>query len=255
MKKNNNKPLIIANWKMHKNTSSSNDLVSELLSYKMSYDNIVLCPPFTLLGLVKDKLKETNIMLGGQDCSSMNSEEGAFTGDVSAAMLKDIGCKYVIIGHSERRKYYLEENTIIKEKISHAHKEGLLVILCVGESLEAREKGNYKQLVGKELEACLPSSANPDNIVIAYEPIWAIGTGKTANIEQIEEMHKFLAEKIKDLFINSTQIFEQIPKIIYGGSVNGENAAGILSISHVSGLLVGGASLDAKKFYKIIQNI
>ena len=254
MDKSNYKSLIIANWKMNQNISSANALIDELLSYDISANNVVICPPFTLLYLLSEKLKKASIELGAQDCSHLSLESGAFTGDISSTMLADVGCKYVIIGHSERRKYHLEDNDRIKQKISYAHKSGLTAVLCVGESLSSRERGIYQQDIIKNLEECLPSSANPDNTVIAYEPIWAIGTGKTASIEQIKEMHEFLFVKIKDLFLKSSQTFEQNIKIIYGGSVNEENSALILSTPYVSGLLVGGASLDSKKFYQIVQN-
>lgn len=254
MKEDNDNPLIVANWKMNQRIASAEEFLKELLSYNISNNNIVICPPFTLLEMLSKKLKKTAIKLGAQDCSSLSSEDGAFTGDISSGMLVDGGCHYVIVGHSERRKYHLESNASIKQKIYNAHKVGLKAILCVGESLDSRERGDYKQSVSKDLEECLPESANLNNTIIAYEPIWAIGTGKTASIEQIKEMHEFLTLRSKELFIKSSQTFEQNVKIIYGGSVNEENSASILSISFVAGLLIGGASLSSKKLYKIIQN-
>lgn len=255
MKEDNNNPLIVANWKMNKNISSAEEFLRELLSYNVSYNEIVICPPFTLLGVLSEKLSETSIKLGAQDCSGFSCENGAFTGDISSSMLVDSGCDYVIIGHSERRKYHLETNEVIKNKIHNAHKMGLKAILCVGESLASREAGNYKLDVGEILEECLSESATLENTIIAYEPLWAIGTGKTASLEQIREMHEFLSLKSKEIFIKSSQTFEQNIKIIYGGSVNEENSASILSIPCVSGLLIGGASLSSEKLYKIIQNI
>lgn len=244
------KPLIVANWKMNLAIFA----LDELLSYGAFNNNVVICPPFTSLEALSKKLGATSIKLGAQDCSNLAAKSGAFTGDISSGMLADIGCKYVIIGHSERRKYHLESNATIKQKISNAHAAGLIVILCVGESLTSREDGSYKEAISKDLAECLPASVSPDNTIIAYEPVWAIGTGKTANSKQIQDMHEFLTTKVKDLFQKSSQTFEQNVKIIYGGSVNEENSALILSIPHVSGLLIGGASLDSKKFYKIIQN-
>lgn len=255
MKKNNNTPLIVANWKMNQTISSANILLDELLSYGIYHDSVVICPPFTLLGLVEKKLKSTPVNIGAQDCSSLSDSDGAFTGDISSRMLADIGCKYVIIGHSERRKHHLESNAEIHKKVSNAHKSGLIAILCIGEDLNERETGDYKNFIWKNLEECLPNSANSSNTIIAYEPLWAIGTGKTASLEQIGEMHEFLINKIIDLFSKSSQTFEQNTKIIYGGSVNEENAASILMLPNVSGLLVGGASLDSRKFYQIIQSI
>jgi triosephosphate isomerase len=253
--KNNNKPLIVANWKMNKISSSAEEFLRDFLSHGISYNQLVICPPFTLLGILSKKLRASLIQLGAQDCSSFSSEGGAFTGDVSSSMLIDSGCSYVIVGHSERRKQHLETNQIIKQKIYNAHKVGLKAILCVGESLELSESGDYKQDIGETLEECLPDSITTQNTIIAYEPIWAIGTGKTASVEQIKEMHEFLSLKSKEIFIKSSQTFEQNVKIIYGGSVNEENSASILSIPCVSGLLIGGASLSSEKLYKIIQNI
>ena len=222
--------MLVANWKMHKTIAMAKDFAEELFEYR---DKFILCPAFTLLNAV------SRMKLGGQDCSSYAESEGAFTGDISAAMLKDAGCEYVIIGHSERRKHHQESNHTIKNKIINAHKAGLIVILCIGESLTQREEGRYLEILAQQLKEALPDSSNQDNMVIAYEPIWAIGTGKTASIEQIEEVHQFLA---KNRF-----------KILYGGSVNIDNAKSILSINNVSGLLIGGASLDPKKFIELIK--
>lgn len=255
MTETNNEPLIVANWKMNQSRSSAGEFLRDLLSYDISYRELVICPPFTLLEILSAGLKDTLIQVGAQDCSSFSSENGAFTGDVSSSMLVDNGCSYVIIGHSERRKYHFETNEVIKQKIYNAHKVGLKAILCLGETLELRESREYTKYIGKTLEECLPESATTSNTIIAYEPVWAIGTGKTATIEQIREVHEFLILKSKEIFINSSQTFEQNVKIIYGGSVNEENSASILSISSVSGLLIGGASLSSKKLYEIIQNI
>lgn len=255
MEKINNQPIIVANWKMYKTILQANEWLDSFLEFKIHNNNIIIAPPFTLLSSIHNKLINTNISLAAQDCSSFNANEGAFTGDISANMLADIGCKYVIIGHSERRKYHKEQNHIIKEKISQAHQAQLITILCIGENIEIREQGHFKQYVWNELEACIPSSANCNNTIIAYEPTWAIGTGKTANIVQIEEMHEFLNTKILNFFKTTSQVFEQNPKIIYGGSVNEENAKEILSTKYVDGLLVGGASLNAAKFYQISKSI
>jgi triosephosphate isomerase len=208
------------------------------------FANAVICPPTTLLSLLSDAGLSTK--LGGQNCCALSSKEGAFTGEVSAEMLKDLGCEYVIIGHSERRRYQLESEDELKKKIVNAHQEGLKAIICIGETLLQRESGEYKQILEDMLINILPESVNSDNIIIAYEPVWAIGTGKNASFEQIEEVHNFLSEKLLSRFAFDA-------KIIYGGSVNLENAQAILNIKKVSGLLIGGASLDADKFYKIIK--
>jgi triosephosphate isomerase (TIM) len=236
--------LIVANWKMNKTITTTHEFISKFtqLSENKVYNNAIVCPPSTLLYAFKD----SSIITGAQDCSSLSHSTGAFTGDISTNMLQEFGCKYVIIGHSEKRKYHQESDQIIQEKISNAHKSNLIAILCIGETLSQREDGSYKQELLRQLEKGLPDSANNINTVIAYEPVWAIGTGKTANIEQIKEVHKFLSEK-------SLSRFAQMPKIIYGGSVNLENAETILNTDYVSGLLIGGASLEAQTFYNIIK--
>jgi len=247
MLNNHNKKLIIANWKMHKLISTAEKFVTNFSKHEISnVCDIVLCPPATLLQLVNEKFLNSSIKVGAQDCSAFSAIEGAFTGDISAEMLSDIGCEYVIIGHSERRKYHQESNALIKNKIINAHQANLTAIICVGETLQQREEGSYKQVISSALADSLPSTSNITNIVIAYEPVWAIGTGRTATIEQIEEMHQFLSKETLSRFAFS-------PKIIYGGSVNLENAQAILDISNVSGLLVGGASLDPEIFHKIIK--
>lgn len=247
MQKNNYSNIIVANWKMNLDKAAANILLDNLFSNDLSNKNVVICPPFTLLDFVRNKIKDSSVLLGAQDCSSLASSNGAFTGDISAQMLCDLSCKYVICGHSERRKFYQESDEIIKNKIINAHKAGLVTILCVGESLSDRENGKYKDVICNSVKSILTSSVTEQNTIIAYEPIWAIGTGKTATEDQIEEIHQFLSDVI-------TETFELNLKILYGGSVNEENSASILKIPHVSGLLIGGASLDSKKFYQIIKN-
>lgn len=247
--------LIVANWKMHQSIESGRKFLKQFLSYNLeSESDIVICPPFTLITSVQEQIVKTSIALGAQDCSALSPDIGAFTGDISAQMLKDLGCGYVIIGHSERRKYYNETNYTIRQKMIYAHKLGLKTILCLGESLHDRENGSFKEVLAQILAECVPTCATFDNTVIAYEPIWAIGTGKTASIEQIEDIHQFLLNVSRNLLKNTTQTFEQNVKIIYGGSVNEKNAKSILSAKNVSGLLVGGASLDPEKFYQIIRS-
>ncbi|MEK6733517.1 MAG: triose-phosphate isomerase [Pseudomonadota bacterium] len=237
----NNSKLIVANWKMYKNLESSKDFF--LKFPKESYDNLIICPPFTLLDPLS---RQGGFKLGAQDCSAFSSSEGSFTGDISAQMLKNLTCEYVIIGHSERRNYHNEKNEIIKQKVANAHLQSLTCILCIGESLELRETGEYKDALLEDLYEVISPSCIESNLIIAYEPIWAIGNGKTASIEQIEEMHEFLYKNLLSRFAISY-------KILYGGSVNIENAKSILDISRVDGLLVGGASLDPENFYKIIK--
>jgi triosephosphate isomerase len=247
MPESNNKNLIVANWKMHKSVQSADQYMQSFLQLQ-NIDNIatnsdvVFCPPFTLIKTIK----EYGMNVGGQDCSAFTENEGAFTGDISTNMLKDMGCGYVIVGHSERRKYHKESNELVKQKITNIHKAGLIAILCVGENLKQRDEGLYRQSLLNDLVEVVPESANFHNTIIAYEPLWAIGTGKTATIDQIEEIHQYLLEKCLSRFAFS-------PKIIYGGSVNLENSQAILDLNNVSGLLIGGASLDPEIFYKIIK--
>ncbi len=235
------KKLIAANWKMNGLRGQGRELASGILdNCRKAECDIALFPPFTLLLEIADILQSSNVALGGQDCHI--EEKGAYTGDISASMLKDCGCSYVILGHSERRKYHNETNSLVNLKAQAAHKEQLTTIICVGESLEIREQGKMYEIVGKQLGESIPSGASSENTIIAYEPVWAIGTGKTANIQQIEEMHQFIKDKSNvDL------------KILYGGSAKPDNAKEILSIDGVGGLLVGGASLDVSSFSKIIE--
>lgn len=251
MEKNNSKPLIIANWKMYKTISEANNWLEKFLSYSCDNAEIAIAAPYTLLGNLREKTKHSTLSIAAQDCSDKVLDKGAFTGDISAAMLKDIGCEYVIIGHSERRKYHHEQNNVIRQKVELALGANLKVILCLGEDSAQRESGNYLEFVWQELLACLPEGIDLSKVIFAYEPIWAIGTGKSATIEQIEEMHSYLNNFLK----NNTQLFEKNVKIVYGGSVTEENSSSILSCNHVAGLLVGGASLDAERFYKIIKNL
>jgi triosephosphate isomerase (TIM) len=235
----NNKSLIVGNWKMNKTIATTKSFVTDFLSLvtnKKNLSDIVICPPIAMYQFVK----ELPLKFGAQDCSGFSANEGSFTGDVSAMMLKDIGIDYVIIGHSERRKNYSESGDYLKRKIANAHENGLIVIFCVGENLDQRNDGSYFDILSKQLEESLPDSVSVNNTIIAYEPVWAIGTGNSATEKQIEEIHSFLASKLKN-------------KILYGGSVNSKNAKAILAINNVFGLLIGGASLEAKEFTEIIN--
>ena len=252
MMKHDNKKLIVANWKMNKSILDANDFIKEfLVSLKndpINICDIAICPSFHLLDFVGKKVFTENIKLGGQDCSSFAKDYGAFTGDISATMLKDLGCEYVIIGHSERRIYNKDSNNTIKQKVINALNAGLKVILCVGETLEQRDNKTYKEFISKMLDESLPEELVPDKVTIAYEPVWAIGTGKNASDSQIEEIHQYLYEKCLSRFAINLNI-------IYGGSVNLDNAKDILNIDKVYGLLIGGASLDPNKFHNIIKSI
>ncbi|MFN7039456.1 MAG: triose-phosphate isomerase [Alphaproteobacteria bacterium] len=236
-----NHKLIIANWKMNGSVNTVLNLLKPLNQFcNMDYSNeIIICPPYTLIQEAKN-FSNSKISLGAQNCS--DHTDGAFTGEISAKMLAELGCKYVIIGHSERRKYYNETSKIINSKILLAHSAGLKVILCIGEDQETRNKGNYLDSIYKQLNSDLNIEHDPNNVILAYEPLWSIGTGNAASIEQIEEIHFNLSER-----------FENKYKIVYGGSVNGSNAHDILAINSVAGVLVGAASLNFDEFKKIID--
>lgn len=205
---------------------------------------ILLCPPFTALNTAADALTNSTVQLGGQDCHTQS--HGAFTGNISTEMLKDTGCAYVLVGHSERRALHAESSALVREKALAAQNAGLTPIICIGETLEEKEAGKTNTVVEEQLKASLPENSNAENCVIAYEPVWAIGTGKTATADDIANTHAHIAHLLEALTPSA-------PRILYGGSVKPDNAAEILSTPHVGGVLVGGASLDAASFTAIID--
>ena len=237
----------IANWKMN-GQKDSYKLVKSISNYcqkmKRKTSKVVICPPFTLLSeLIK---KEKKIKFGGQDCHYKS--EGAYTGSISANMLKSINCQYVILGHSERRIYQKETSQELNLKIQSAIKSNLTVIYCIGEKLEEIKKRNI--ILKKQLSS-LPKKIDPKKIIIAYEPVWAIGTGKVPSLNDINKIH----EKIRHILSNLVSLrFSKHVSILYGGSVNAVNSADILNLDHVDGALVGGASLKSKEFCKIIDS-
>jgi triosephosphate isomerase len=209
-------------------------------SVNASPHRITICPPFPYLNMVKIALEGTEVELGAQNCHS--ATHGAHTGEVSAAMLADIGCQAIIVGHSERRTQFAENDTLVQTKAAAIHNAGLISIICIGENLPTREAGHAINIVMDQLHASLPSSATPHNTIIAYEPIWAIGTGIKASTQEIRDMHQALHQAAQSPF-----------PLLYGGSVNEQNAQEILDIPHVDGVLVGGASLKTESFQKIIE--
>ena len=241
-------PIIAGNWKMNLLSESSAKLISDLKKGGISKFRamVIVIPPATLLSSVAYQIKNTGIFLGAQNCHEELA--GAFTGEVSAEMLSNAGCNYVILGHSERRTLFGETNAQIKVKMSSAIKCGLTPIVCVGESLEQRKAGAAMDTVRAQLEECLIEEVNKNNCIIAYEPIWAIGTGQTAEPDDIEEIHGHIRNTLKVKNSNS----DGIP-ILYGGSVKPENASKILALPDVGGALVGGASLNPKEFLAIID--
>ena len=242
------KPFIAANWKMNKTVSETQEFLSAFIpEVKEVKDvDIVIAPPFTSLIAAAEKLKNTNIILAAQDM--FYEEKGAYTGEISPLMLTDIGCRYVIIGHSERRQYFNEIDEIVNRKIKAAKKAGLGVILCIGESLEEREAGKTFNVLEREIDKGL-HEADIEKIVIAYEPIWAIGTGKTATPEQAQEAHAYIRERLRLKYGNRADDI----CIIYGGSATPENVDSLMACKDLDGALVGGASLKVESFTRLVK--
>lgn len=236
--------LVAGNWKMHGTLESARALLTGLVAFESSVD-VAVFPPFLQLSVCR----EFALPFGGQNCAAYS--DGAWTGEVSAAMLKDVGCQYVIVGHSERRQFFHETNDIILKKCEQAFLRGLVPILCVGETLQEREQHQTLAVVKEQLAvvACLKDNCSDfGEIVIAYEPVWAIGTGKSATPEDAEVVHAFIRRELAAL----DTMFSQKTRILYGGSVKPDNAAALFAMENIDGALVGGASLHADSFLAII---
>ena len=242
-------PLVAGNWKMHGSRAENASLVSGLLDllHPGKRAEILVCPPFPYLLETGRLLKDSGVALGAQSVCA--EAQGAFTGEVSAAMLKDVGCSYVLVGHSERRQLYGESDDLVARKFVAAQSQGLVPVLCVGETLEEREGGQTLQVVSRQLEAVLSVSGvrSLDRAVIAYEPVWAIGTGRTASSEQAQEVHATIRAKVSGL---DATIGGSV-RILYGGSVKASNAQELFAMPDIDGGLVGGASLKADEFARI----
>ena len=244
--------LIAGNWKMNNSCAESVELVSQLkdiLSASKEID-IVVAPPFTALGAVAAVLKGSPIGLSAQNVYW--EESGAFTGEISTAMLKDVGCRYVIIGHSERRQYFSETDETVSKRLKAALKASLLSIVCIGETLAEREDEKTLVVIEQQLREGLQgiSSGEMENVIIAYEPVWAIGTGKTATPDQAQEVHHFIRDLIARIF--SKEIADDT-RILYGGSVKPDNVDLLMTQMDIDGALVGGASLKADAFARIVN--
>ena len=241
------KNFIAANWKMNKTIAETKEFLRDFIPAvkDVSDLDIVIAPPFTSLAAAGEALKGTNVQLASQDM--FWEEKGAYTGEVSPAMLLDAGCRHVIIGHSERRQYFHEDDAVINRKIKAAKKVGLGVIFCCGESLEEREANKTFDVIGREIEKGL-DSVDAENIVVAYEPIWAIGTGRTASPEQAQEVHAFIRSRLRTLYGSMADGI----RILYGGSVTPENIEILMACEDVNGGLVGGASLKPDSFAKLV---
>ena len=242
--------IIAGNWKMNKTVNESISLVKELkkLVKGVGDREIIVCPPFTSLSAVGAEIKGSNIKLGAQDMYFEN--KGAFTGEISPLMLKEVGVEYVIVGHSERRQVIGESDSLINKKIKSALENNLKAIFCIGETLEEREAGKTNTIISNQIKNGLNGVKDMGNIVIAYEPVWAIGTGKTATPEQAEEVHLFIRNLLKKIF--NVKVSEET-RILYGGSVKPDNIKGLISKEDIDGALVGGVSLDAKRFSEVIK--
>jgi triosephosphate isomerase len=239
------RPLVVGNWKMNGSRKTSIALVKSIVAQSADVTNaeMALCAPFIYLNDVAELLKDKDIGLGAQDVSVHLN--GAYTGEVAASMLVDCDCKYAIVGHSERRQYHAESNLLVAQKALTAFKSGLTPIICLGESFEERNSDRVETVVGEQLQAVqsVLGLAGLQQSVIAYEPVWAIGTGLTATPEQAQDVHRFIRSRLGEI--------AQKVNIIYGGSVKSANAGELFAQKDIDGALVGGASLDAKEFIGI----
>jgi triosephosphate isomerase len=241
--------LVAGNWKMNGSLAANAELVEGIRAGMPDSDNVdvLICPPFPYLASSAGQIAGSRVKLGAQTVSE--HESGAYTGEIAPSMLVEIGCEYVLVGHSERRALYGESSSVVAAKYATAQKAGLKPVLCLGESLEEREAGNTERVVDEQLNAVL-DSVGVDSLasaVIAYEPVWAIGTGKTASPEQAQEVHAHIRQVVSE----KDEIIASAVQILYGGSVKGENAAGLFGMPDIDGGLIGGASLKSDDFLAI----
>ena len=245
--------LVIGNWKMHGSIAANDALLMALLAElpKEVSAKIAVCPPAIYLMAVAEKLKGTKIAIGAQNVCAEAQESGAYTGEVSASMLAEIDCQYVLVGHSERREYYSEDNDCVANKFAQVQSESLLPVLCVGENLTQREQGETLEFIASQIKAVINKAgiAAFNHAVIAYEPIWAIGTGETASPEQAQEVHAYIRGLIASY---DAKVAEKI-QLLYGGSVKADNAASLFAMADIDGALVGGAALNAESFSTICK--
>jgi len=240
--------LAAGNWKMNGTRASLGEARAIADAHPDLALDLLLCPPATLLSSAHDLLADTSVLLGAQDCHCENS--GAHTGDLSAPMLADVGARAVIVGHSERRENHEETSELVRAKARAAHDAGLMAVICLGESLAQREAANTLDIIAGQLSTSVPDTATGENTVIAYEPIWAIGTGLTASTAQIGEVHDFIRARLERRFGSGVGLSI---RLLYGGSVKPANAAEIFAVPNVDGALVGGASLTQADFSPIVQ--
>ena len=240
--------LVAGNWKMNGLRADGHALAAAVAGKAaagMPCD-VALCPPATLLTVVAEALTGSAVKLGGQDCAA--ESQGAFTGDISASMLADVGCRLVIVGHSERRHGHGESSAVVRAKAAAASAAGLVPIICVGETEAERDQGRALAVIGEQLAGSLPTA--PGELVVAYEPVWAIGTGRTAEAHDVAEAHAALRARLAEI----PGIDAQRTRLLYGGSVKPANAAALFALADVDGGLIGGASLNAEDFWAICQS-
>ncbi|MSP81610.1 MAG: triose-phosphate isomerase [Alphaproteobacteria bacterium] len=243
--------LIVGNWKMNGLKAESLARASEFRAFAEAEKpacDLLVCPPATLVEAVAKALAGSAIAVGGQDCHT--EDKGAFTGDIAAAMVGDLGCRYVIVGHSERRRDHGENDTRVGAKATAAHRAGLMAIVCLGESAAERDAGRAETVVAAQLEGSWPQGGSPANTVVAYEPVWAIGTGRTPTVAEIAAIHGLM----RTLIVARLGSDGHAVRLLYGGSVGPRNAAEILAIPNVDGALVGGASLKIEDFAAIARS-
>jgi triosephosphate isomerase len=241
------RPLVAGNWKMHGSLAGNRDLLEGLVEAALPEAvDVAVMPPFAYLQQALALCAGSRISVGGQDCSHM--AEGAYTGEVAAPMLADLGCRWVIIGHSERRQYHRETSPLLAAKCAAAIAAGLTPLLCVGETQEQREGGEAETIVDEQLAGALADAPRDAPLVVAYEPVWAIGTGLTATPDEAQAMHAFIRGRLEDLVEDAAAV-----RLLYGGSVKADNAAALFAQADIDGALVGGASLDADAFAAIAR--
>jgi triosephosphate isomerase (TIM) len=241
-------PFVLGNWKMNGWRADGTALARALIegAGRGQAGTLGVCPPATLLAPIAELLRGTQLLLGGQDCHP--EPKGAFTGDISPTMLKDAGCRLVILGHSERRQGHGESSALVRAKAEAALAAGLIAVICVGETEAEWQAKKTLAVLDAQLEQSLPEGASAETVVLAYEPVWAIGTGRTPAAEAIGSTHRHLRKRARELVSGGDEV-----RLLYGGSVKGSNAGEILGIAHVNGVLVGGASLNAGEFLTIFE--
>jgi len=246
------RPLMAGNWKMNKTATEARDLAAKVIPLVSGVQDrdIVLAPPFTALQTVAETIKGTNVALSAQNV--FWEEKGAYTGEISAEMLLDLGCEYVIIGHSERRQYFGETDETVNKKVCLALSKRLHPIVCVGETLQEREAGKAYEIIERQITGAFKgvSAAEMQQVIVAYEPVWAIGTGKTATPAQAEEVHARTRQKISAMFNDDVSA---ALRILYGGSVTPENVSALMAMPDIDGALVGGASLKPDSFAALVN--